>query len=185
MTIAVKFMTEKKKKIVPPVTEDKPVKDALPDISDYKPPQVPEAEPVLESRQLVEKKLTQAERLEKIEAQLPQIENNFKQIAGYLDKMTPLLDLATQIQARQQQAQSNPAPMDAMPQKGGFDMASIFQMLAPLLGGGQSSSLDQEYINLAKESIKTDIDFTKSIKNALVSGIISKQTKNLMDNILP
>jgi len=183
-------MTEKKKKIaLPAKAEDKPF-DSEREAEFQKradkfrePSQVQTPKPILEQGAIVEpeRRLTQAERLEKIETQLEQAEKNFVSIAGYLDKMSPLLELAAQIQARQSQVQQNP---EVPQQKGGFDMSNIFQMLGPLLSGGsQASSLDQEYINLAKESIKTDIDFTKSIKNALVSGIISRQTKVLSDSL--
>jgi hypothetical protein len=103
------------------------------------------------------KPLTTQERIDRIEQQLTQANQNFQEISVFLGKMEPLIQLSEQI--KQQQANPQTAPVSPAPQ-GGLDIASIMQTAKELGitgGGGQNSVLEEygrQYMDLSGFVVK-------------------------------
>lgn len=110
-------------------------------------------------------KLTTQERLDYIEKQFVEIDKNFQQIGVFLGKMEPLVKLSDQL-AQQQANPTAPAQGAAAP-----NILSLLSQFAPMLtGGGQ----DSEMAALGKDALRSQINMSKAITDAVISKITGK-----------
>ena len=170
-------MTKKPKKVVPTVTkttDDTKVvpseqpKEVTPfDLSKVDPKKVKLAEEMgIPVGQIITWAQTVEARLNAIQENLPQ------QVQTAMEQA---IENARQKQIQQYKETVQTGGGSAPP---GAGVMSLLGQLAPLLGGGGA---DQEMMNLTKEmmklnmeSIRTDISFSKALKNALVSKVAGK-----------
>lgn len=104
--------------------------------------------------------------MDTVEARLQAADMNFQKISEFLGKMEPLINLSAQLAQRQNQPQTQPQAPNAL---GGIE--GILQLLPSLL---KADSGDSELANLGKEALRSQINMSKAITDAVVSKITSK-----------
>lgn len=110
-------------------------------------------------------KLTIQERLDYIEKQFIEIDKNFQQIGTFLGKMEPLIKLSDQL------AQQQASPTAANP-SGAPNILSLLAQFAPMLTGGGGQ--DSEMAALGKDALRSQINMSKAITDAVISKITGK-----------
>ena len=112
------------------------------------------------------KPLTTQERLDYIEKQFVEIDKNFQQIGAFLGKMEPLVKFSDQL--AQQQATGATAPA----QGASPNILSLLAQFAPMLTGGGGQ--DSEMAALGKDALRSQINMSKAITDAVISKITGK-----------
>ncbi len=116
---------------------------------------------------------------ETVETRLQAADKNFQVIASTINKLEPLISLSAQVAQRQtvpQPAQQAQNPM------GGLDMGSILQLVTEAMKGTSSSSNDVLQ-TLAMDSLKADIELSRTMKSAVLSKIAGKAVSQVVDSV--
>lgn len=175
--IVMPYTTKKKTKNVPPVTvEAEPVKPEAPE--EIEGPATTEDKEA--AQEIVEAKpLTAEERLFQLETKLGNLDRQFEQAINedrqVLNKLMPLIQLSEQIQAQQQATQQNVSNAQPIPR--GATIADLIQIINTFAGQGGGG--DSELAQLGKESLKADIELSRTLKSAVVSSIVTRTTKDI------
>ncbi len=157
-----------KEKIVLPVTEPTPTEQPsiVPEASETARQQTNGKSGSSSETVVQPKPLTTQERLDYIEKQFVEIDKNFQQIGAFLGKMEPLVKLSDQL--AQQQASGATAPA----QGAAPNILSLLAQFAPMLTGGGGQ--DSEMAALGKDALRSQINMSKAITDAVISKITGK-----------
>lgn len=117
---------------------------------------------------------------ESVEKRLQASDENFKAIGKAFDKLEPLIQLSNQVQQRQIQPQTQQPAQAQLPAANEGMMGLLMQVLPSILNQNTASN---PLGDLAMESLKADIDLSKTLKSAVVSSIASRTTKTITESI--
>lgn len=123
--------------------------------------------------------------IERVLSWASSVEQRFKELENFAPTLKKIDDALTQAAQRQQQPQP---PQMEIPQQipQPYNPASFVNLLpaiAEMLKGQPPQ--DDLLTTLARNSLQADIDLSKTLKNSIMSQILSKASKNITDAVLP
>jgi alanyl-tRNA synthetase len=173
----VEKLLEKQNQNAQPVTEPKPVEEVT---SPFPKEEIEKAfnNPLLKSFKKYLDPLMSY--FESVEARLQAADKNFEVIAGTINKLEPLISLSAQVAQRQIQPQAQAVPTSPT---SGLDMASLMNIVAQAVGSGGGGGNDLLQA-LSMESLRADIELSKTLKSAVVSKIAGKAVSEVTGSVL-